>query len=248
MDNRKFGWRPDPPDHRDYAYTPAPTTLPPKVDPFGFVSRIEDQGQTSACTAHGVTSTAEIVLGVSDLSRLFQWYNSRALEHTTALDTGVTIRDAIKAFSTYGCPPEPNWPWVPSLYARRPLKAAYSAAKPLAGRVTRYERATSLDGVRAALARGVPVVFGFMVPASVEETATTGWLKLPQPGERSLGGHCVVAVGYDDAGQFLWFRNSWGADWGVKPDGAPTGGYARMPYAYVTDPRRLADDFWTLHA
>ena len=53
-----------------------------------------------------------------------------------------------------------------------------------------------------------------------------------------VGGHAVMAVGYDDSKQQFIIRNSWGTGWGKK-------GYFRMPYAYLTDPN-LADDFWTI--
>ena len=59
------------------------------------------------------------------------------------------------------------------------------------------------------------------------------WEGLP-----ALGGHCVVAVGYDDSKQCFIVRNSWAADWGMQ-------GYCTMPYAYLTDPN-LASDFWTI--
>jgi C1A family cysteine protease len=61
---------------------------------------------------------------------------------------------------------------------------------------------------------------------------------MPQPGERAVGGHAVVAIGYHDADQRLIVRNSWGADWGQK-------GYFTMPYDYAAN-RNLADDFWTI--
>jgi C1A family cysteine protease len=70
--------------------------------------------------------------------------------------------------------------------------------------------------------------------------AKTGVLDLPKAKERAIGGHAVMAVGYDDAtGRFL-VRNSWGADWGMK-------GCFTMPYDYL-DNRNLSDDFWTIRA
>jgi C1A family cysteine protease len=68
--------------------------------------------------------------------------------------------------------------------------------------------------------------------------AKTGKLDLPRPKEKTLGGHAVMAVGYDDASKRFLVRNSWGADWGLQ-------GYFTMPYSYLDD-RNLADDFWTL--
>jgi C1A family cysteine protease len=63
-------------------------------------------------------------------------------------------------------------------------------------------------------------------------------LSLPGPKEKLLGGHAVLAVGYDNAKQVFIVRNSWGTSWGQK-------GYFTMPYAYLTD-SSLADDIWTI--
>jgi hypothetical protein len=40
------------------------------------------------------------------------------------------------------------------------------------------------------------------------------------------GGHTVLLTGYNEAEQVFYFKNSWGAGWGVK-------GYGRMPYDFV---------------
>ena len=53
-----------------------------------------------------------------------------------------------------------------------------------------------------------------------------------------LGGHAVLAVGYDDAKQQFIFRNSWSKKWGKA-------GYGFMQYAYLID-ANLADDYWTV--
>jgi len=68
--------------------------------------------------------------------------------------------------------------------------------------------------------------------------AKTGTLDLPKLEEKTLGGHAVMAVGYDDATKRFLIRNSWGADWGLQ-------GYFTMPYDYL-DSRNLSDDFWTI--
>ncbi|MGA7215858.1 MAG: C1 family peptidase, partial [Terrimicrobiaceae bacterium] len=73
-----------------------------------------------------------------------------------------------------------------------------------------------------------------------EEVAKTGTLNLPKPGEKQLGGHAVLAVGYDDSTKRVLVRNSWGADWGVN-------GYFTIPYDYISN-SNLADDLWTLRA
>ena len=85
-------------------------------------------------------------------------------------------------------------------------------------------------------------MFGFAVYEGFESAgvAKTGQVNVPKPGEKQLGGHAVLAVGYDEQAERILVRNSWGADWGMK-------GYFTMPYDYISDDN-LADDFWTLRA
>ncbi len=66
----------------------------------------------------------------------------------------------------------------------------------------------------------------------------TGKLDMPKRKERAIGGHAVMAVGYDDAEKRFIVRNSGGPKWGMK-------GHFTMPYAYAAD-RNLSDDFWTI--
>jgi len=94
--------------------------------------------------------------------------------------------------------------------------------------------------MKGCLASGFPFVFGFTVYDSFEsqDVAKTGVVPMPASGESVLGGHAVLAVGYDDGQQRFIVRNSWGTGWGMH-------GYFTMPYAYLTD-RGLASDFWTI--
>jgi C1A family cysteine protease len=96
--------------------------------------------------------------------------------------------------------------------------------------------------MRGCLANGYPFVFGFTVYQSFESAAVaqTGIVPMPAPGEQVLGGHCVLAVGYDDNQRRFIVRNSWGPSWGVA-------GYCTMPYEYLINPN-LASDFWTLRS
>ena len=97
-----------------------------------------------------------------------------------------------------------------------------------------------LAQMKGCLASGFPFVFGFSVYESFEssEVAQTGHAPMPGPADALIGGHAVVAVGYDDSVQVFFVRNSWGDGWGMK-------GYFTLPYAYLTQ-RNLSSDFWTI--
>jgi C1A family cysteine protease len=104
-----------------------------------------------------------------------------------------------------------------------------------------YQRVVQdLDHLRACLAGGFPFVFGFSVYESFESAAVarTGRVPMPKPKEQLIGGHAVVAVGYDTRTRSFIVRNSWGADWGLQ-------GYFTIPFDYLLD-ANLADDFWTV--
>jgi C1A family cysteine protease len=172
------------------------------------------------------------------LSRLFIYYDERVLEHTVASDSGGQLRDGIKTLKNQGVCSEKTWPYVISKFAKKPSPACYQEA--LRHKIMSYQRIVSLDQMRACLAEGFPFVFGFTVYASFEsqQVAATGVANLPQPGERVLGGHAVLGVGYNDAQQRFVVRNSWGTGWGLQ-------GYFTLPYDYLAN-CNLADDFWTV--
>ncbi len=94
--------------------------------------------------------------------------------------------------------------------------------------------------MKGCLASGYPFVFGFTVYPSFEsdEVARSGIVPIPGASEQTLGGHAVLAVGYDDTKNMFIVRNSWGSGWGLA-------GYFYMPYAYLLD-NNLANDFWTI--
>jgi C1A family cysteine protease len=94
--------------------------------------------------------------------------------------------------------------------------------------------------MQGCLADGYPFVFGFTVYDSFEsaKVAKTGIVPMPSSGEKVAGGHCVAAVGYQDANRVFIIRNSWGKGRGMR-------GYCTMPYEYLLN-SHLASDFWTI--
>ena len=241
-----YGWLPDLPDHRDHVYGTTygvPAALPPRADLRAHCPPIENQGPINSCTGNALAGALEFLekrdrKPFVNLSRLFIYYNERVLEHSTRSDSGAMIRDGIKTLVKQGVCAERHWAYRPANVTKRPAKACYAEA--LTHQVTSYQRITALGEMRACLASGFPFVFGFTVYESFEspQVARSGVLDMPGLGEQAIGGHAVLAVGYDDATRRFIVRNSWGARWGQR-------GHFTMPYDYLTDDN-LADDMWTI--
>ena len=256
----RYGWKPDLPDHRDFNYAvphAIAAALPANVDLRpGCPKVVYDQGQIGSCTANAIAGAIEFEQIKQKLpeftpSRLFIYYNERVMEGTSpSVDSGAQIRDGIKSVATRGACKETTWPYsdvnknpapCPACpYAKKPSAAAYSEAAKYKVKVYQRLNSGQQSSLKGCLASGYPFIFGFTVYESFEsaQVAKTGTVPMPGPNEHVVGGHAVLAVGYDDSTSRFIVRNSWGPSWGMK-------GYFTIPYLYLTN-SQLADDFWTI--
>jgi C1A family cysteine protease len=241
-----FGWKRDLPDFRDRKFKiTAPHELPAMVDLRGQCPPIYNQGNLGSCTANALGGAFQFEQMKQNKpnwipSRLFIYYNERAIEGTINEDAGAQIRDGIKTMVKEGVCPETMWQYVESKFTKKPCQQCYDEA--LKNQVLEYLRLSphTLYEVKHCLADGYPVTFGFMIFESfmVDSVAKTGIATMPLPNEQPIGGHAVLAVGYDDSKQALIVRNSWGTEWGIN-------GYFYLPYGFVTEPN-LSADYWTI--
>ena len=270
-----MGWLPDYPDFRDYTSEhktvqpllkqmkvgkAAKGTLPPSVDLRAWCAPIEDQGSLGSCTANAGVGMMEYFERKAfgkhiDASRLFLYKVTRNLLHWTG-DTGAFLRSTMGALVLFGVPAEEYWPYKIADFDKEPSAFCYAFAQ--AYRAISYYRldppgtapADLLNRIKTNLSAGLPSMFGFTVYSSYTQAGATGKIPYPTPKEKIVGGHAIVAVGYDDkmkikntnpgavetVGAFL-IRNSWGTGWGAA-------GYGWLPYQYVLS--GLAEDWWSL--
>ncbi len=255
---QRYGWRPDTPDHRDHIYNLQRTVrraveLPPVFSLRSKMPPVYDQGQLGSCTGNGVAAVLESIEikqhGNSEApSRLFIYYGERVIEGTVEQDSGAEIRDGIKVVANEGAPPETIWPYDIAKFTDKPSPEAYASAKKY--EATEYLRVFPGEAgspIRTPIEAGFPVVFGFTVPALFEGAwdPATQFLPLPSAGEQNIGGHCVVAIGWDFSLErfpvnVFEIRNSWGPGWGDE-------GHFWMDARWLYEPTLgLSSDFWVI--
>lgn len=243
--NRKFGWIPDVPDKNDQLFKlVAPVYVPKNASLRSSAIKVVDQGPIGSCVGNSTSNLhyfVQIKEGAKNPqygSRLFVYYNTRKREGTVKVDAGCMIRNAIKSITKEGICPEKLWAYDPEMFDDKPPAVAYAEA--LNHQAITYSRLMGLQQCKECIASGYPFVFGFSVYESFmgSDVARTGKARLPKKGERLLGGHAVMAVGYDDATKMLLCLNSWGISFGDK-------GYFYLPYEFILE-EDLSDDFWTI--
>ncbi|HTY44666.1 MAG TPA: C1 family peptidase [Patescibacteria group bacterium] len=238
-----YGWLPDIPDQRDFLYgvIQPKIKIPAKVDLRPYCSKVEQQGRLGSCTACALVGNLEFLdnrpdATYTDVSRLFVYYNERLLRGNEDYDSGASLRDGIKTLKKTGYCWEKGWPYDIERFDEKPPQRCYTEARK--HRIISYHRIHTLSEMCACLAEGYPFIFGFTVYESFasKKVERTGIVSMPKKSERVIGGHAVLAVGYDQKAKRFLVRNSWGSQWGQ-------GGYFTMPFAYMEP---LAADFWTI--
>ncbi|KAI1418458.1 cysteine proteinase [Hypoxylon sp. FL1857] len=265
---------PSPHDPCDHIYKPddnksKPEDLSLHVDLRNGCPEVYDQGHMMSCTAHAVAAAFEFDVIKQRLpafspSRLFIWYNARAMSGHRPLtkkgisgdvkkNVGSNIRDAIKSlnFKQYGVCSEDDWPYEEgktnkkhvfdsdARAGQRPCTLAREHAhQHTAPRYKKIEEGDR-DALIKCLNEGYLFVFGMRTYGLLSRgrIGSNGYgLERPKAEEmKDEHRHSLLAVGYKQDEEVFIVRNSWGANWGQ-------GGYFYMPYHYL----KHCYDFWTI--
>lgn len=247
---RLYNYRPSLPDWRDEQADVRDLKILDEVDPRGEMQKPYDQGELGSCDPNSWVGAAEYdaILNGDDpgiLSRLFVYYIGRVMEGTVTYDSGLQGRTGGKVLRKYGAPPEDLWPYIIEKFQEKPDQAAYDAAE--AYKIGKYvhpglgmhpdSEMERIEVFKRVLSNKQTIPFGWTVYENFESSAVakSGVLDMPETGEKVLGGHETVLVGYlKGEPNYGLVRNSWGTAWGL-------GGYFLMPWAYIVSPRYSSD-------
>lgn len=233
-----FGYIQDPVSNKDLKFSTvlAPklgTLFPGDVDMSQHVTAT-NQFSLGACVGCASADALELLNSLEglpkvQLSRLFIWTLCRNLADSdgdgksdVTLNTGTYVRTAMDVLTKFGVCREDipveqgGWPYnLQKAYQLPPLKVMRAAT---AHRIHSYYRidergADRLDAILKALRGGKPVIFGTQVDKNFEFLGPDHDPVKPPKWENTIGGHCMLIVGYSASKGFL-IKNSWGANWG----------------------------------
>ena len=245
MSIRSYGTSRDKDDPRDHFFTASRRRgHPERVDLRGRTP-VYNQHSLNSCSANAIAAAIRFdhlrsgTHRALNPSRLFLYFNERAIEDCVPKNVPVSLRDGYKTLARVGVCDEEQWPYRVRQFARKPPAHCYDRAA--AHRAIQYMRLKQdLTHMRDCLASGYPFTAGISVYPSIhnERVKRTGSIPMPKRGEKMLGGHAVLAVGYDDRERHIIVQNSWGQAWGA-------GGYCFIPYDFFLHGDH-AWDLWTV--
>lgn len=216
------------------------------VPNYSNAGTVFSQGERGTCVANATVSLIDY-LTKNNYSRQFLYHQCKMIDgipntEGTYLETVAKVL-SLEKLKDYGCVEENLWLYNPysqdSEHQGPPPEACFDDDRFLANRIA-YVRKTSLINDIITLLSGsdeadpVPVVISVALYSSFNNYSSqrTGWISMPLPSEKTIGGHAMLIVGFDKEEQLFLVRNSWGLDWAAENKWGYSG-HAVIPYAYL---------------
>lgn len=231
----RFGYKPSLLDPRDSLAFESSAKVNVDTLPESFSLRdqfppVYDQGNLGSCTGNAIAALLQfdkmldgIDMGIP--SRLFIYYCERVREGTVSRDSGAYGRDGFASLRKTGAPPEAVWPYEINRFTEKPSAQAYEEASRYKIKTYVHPRRSGRE-IMALILNRQPIAVGATLFESFEgsEAMRTGYIPMPNPSEKIIGGHEFDLVGWTP--EYVECRNSWGP--GVQDEG-----YFWLPWGYV---------------
>jgi C1A family cysteine protease len=189
------------------------------VDLRWMMSPVRNQDNVGACVSFALVACFEAIGNKTgtrhNLSELFLYYTARTYGEAY-------ISSAIGELEMIGVCNETIWPYDEKNVNVEPSQAAFNNAS-MQKIMKAFCVGKTKDDLKAVLNAGYPVIISFPVCESFFSIGKNGIVPLPQTDEPVIGGHAVLAVGYNE--NFIICKNSWGIQFGDN-------GYFYLPYEY----------------
>jgi C1A family cysteine protease len=175
--------------------------------------RVKNQGSTSSCVAHAISSVIEYFNSVQngDKTEMSTGYIYGNRENSTHKGEGMIVKKAIAAACEYGDVPKSVFPGneeVPTVIEefKKVKDSLYTKGQP--SRFTSYFKLNSKNDIKASLMNNGPVI---MSMKWYDDIKVKKGVITTECGT-SDGNHCMVIYGWNEEGWKI--LNSWGLGWG----------------------------------
>jgi len=174
-----------------------------------------DQGKAGTCLAFATSSAHEHLHGIQDyLSPAYLYGLAWKTDPILNGHNGLTVKAVSNVILDKGQIHEDVLPYEKWLAGSDFPNVTYSSDEVhfLAGLATISH---DFDEICQHLKNEIPVILGIQITDAFYRVDNYGYIA--EPGQRELGGHAIVAVGYyqnEQSDNFLLIRNSWGMTWG----------------------------------
>ena len=234
----KLNLKPSPKDNRDFKLSPflfRNVKITSSSDLTVYAGKIRDQGGLGSCTGHGAYAIYDMIhfmiYGTHwDGSPGFVYNMGRILKGCLSEDSGLTIRDILKALAKVGICAESLFPYVEANWYKEP--PAEAKADGANHQALAYYPIFGVDMIRTALSIKLPVIIGKTLYASaLQEKSLQSGIVTHEPGEAIAGGHCTVIEGHDDSTKMFIEQGSWGTEVGLPQKR----GFFQFSYDYAAE-------------
>ena len=239
----KLGCKFTPKDSRDYKFSfpIVPIDLPPKVDLRHKIRQIFKQ-EFNDCVSQGTSNLISALdydtkyLNYTP-SRMYIYYNARAIDGSEYFDEETSIRNAMKSLSKNSFLSEESYKYIPQNVFMPPPLEVIQEAKQNKVYIQCYKNIDNTEyNLKYVLSQNNIIIFGAMLYESF--TNLDKDYKCPDPdisNEKLLGGHCMLICGFSNKTNYFTVCNSWSSNWG-------DGEIYYMSYKYICSD--LCADFW----
>lgn len=225
------------------------------IPDYDRIGTVYDQGTRGTCVANTYCALFNYTTG-EETSRQFLYHQCKMTdgiknEPGTYMHIPVMLITE-KSIIDFGVVNEREWPYnrfeEKTEHQGTPPENCFNTLRFYSEKPIKTRKENIVEDIKNLLRgsnihRPIPVAIGLKIFESFNniQSASTGWITMPLPGERAVGGHAMLIVGYFDEPKLFLVRNSWGTGWAPEnPYGYP--GHALIPYQYI---ERYSDGGWS---